>query len=45
VSAAVAEVFTPKDHSLTESLGRVVAVIRAARGLVPLEPEQAPAGR
>jgi (2R)-ethylmalonyl-CoA mutase len=34
----VAGVFTPKDYSLTESMGRIVAEIRKARGLAPLEP-------
>jgi (2R)-ethylmalonyl-CoA mutase len=32
----VAGVFTPKDYSLTDSLGRIVEVIRAANGLAPL---------
>ena len=31
----VAEVFTPKDYSLTEVMGRVVAVVRRAAGLPP----------
>jgi (2R)-ethylmalonyl-CoA mutase len=34
----VAGVFTPKDYSLTESMGRIVKEIRRARGLAPLEP-------
>jgi (2R)-ethylmalonyl-CoA mutase len=33
----VAGVFTPKDYSLTESMGRIVEEIRRARGLAPLE--------
>jgi ethylmalonyl-CoA mutase len=28
-------VFTPKDFGLTEMLGEIVEVIRAARGLAP----------
>jgi (2R)-ethylmalonyl-CoA mutase len=32
----VAAVFTPKDYSLTESMARIVAEIRRARGLPPL---------
>jgi (2R)-ethylmalonyl-CoA mutase len=31
----VAAVFTPKDHSLTESMARIVAEIRRAHGLAP----------
>jgi len=34
--AGVAGVFTPKDYSLTQSMGRIVAEIRKARGLPPL---------
>jgi len=34
--AGVAAVFTPKDYSLTESMGHIVAEIRKARGLAPL---------
>ncbi len=34
-SAGVAEVFTPKDHDLTESMGHIVEVIRAKNGLAP----------
>ena len=32
----VAAIFTPKDHSLTESMARIVAEIRRAHGLDPL---------
>jgi (2R)-ethylmalonyl-CoA mutase len=32
----VAGVFTPKDYSLTQSMGRIVEEIRKARGLPPL---------
>jgi (2R)-ethylmalonyl-CoA mutase len=34
----VAEVFTPKDFGITDIMGRIVEVIRAANGL----PAQAP---
>jgi (2R)-ethylmalonyl-CoA mutase len=34
----VAAVFTPRDYGLTEIMGRIVATIRAARGLPPLGP-------
>ena len=37
-AAGVAAVFTPKDISLTDMMGDVVGVIRAARGLPPLPP-------
>ena len=37
-AAGVAAVFTPKDIGLTDMVGRVVSVIRAARGLAPLAP-------
>jgi (2R)-ethylmalonyl-CoA mutase len=33
----VAEVFTPKDFSLTEAMGGIVAAVRRAHGLAPLE--------
>jgi (2R)-ethylmalonyl-CoA mutase len=33
LAAGVAAIFTPKDHSLTEIVGRIVAEIRRARGL------------
>jgi len=42
----IAAVLTPKDYSLTRSMALVVAVIRAARGLPPLDlplPDLAPA--
>jgi (2R)-ethylmalonyl-CoA mutase len=35
-AAGVAGVFTPKDYSLTQSMGRIVEEIRKARGLAPL---------
>ena len=35
-AAGVAAVFTPKDYSITDIMGRVVAEIRRARGLPPL---------
>jgi (2R)-ethylmalonyl-CoA mutase len=36
-AAGVAMVFTPKDFGLNDIMGEMVGVIRAARGLVPLE--------
>ena len=33
----VARVFTPKDFALTDVLGEVVAVVREAHGLPPLD--------
>ncbi|MDV3222896.1 protein meaA [Intrasporangium sp.] len=36
--AGVAMVFTPKDFGLNEIMGEIVGVIRASRGLAPLEP-------
>jgi (2R)-ethylmalonyl-CoA mutase len=36
-SAGVAMVFTPKDFGLNDIMGEMVAVIRRARGLTPLE--------
>jgi (2R)-ethylmalonyl-CoA mutase len=33
----IAAVFTPKDHSLNDTMARIVAEIRRARGLSPLE--------
>jgi len=36
--AGVAMVFTPKDFGLNEIMGQIVGVIRASRGLAPLEP-------
>jgi (2R)-ethylmalonyl-CoA mutase len=36
VGQGVAAVFTPKDHSLTDSMARIVAEIRRAHGLAPL---------
>ena len=39
----VAGVFTPKDYSLTQSMGRIVDEIRKARGLVPLIAHHQPA--
>jgi (2R)-ethylmalonyl-CoA mutase len=38
----VGAVFTPKDFGLTEIMGRIVGVIRAANGLAPVEPPIAP---
>nr|MDQ2961489.1 protein meaA [Candidatus Dormibacteraeota bacterium] len=37
-AAGVAMVFTPKHFGLTEIMGELVSVIRASRGLAPLEP-------
>ena len=34
-AVGVAEVFTPKDHDLTESMGHIVEAIRARNGLAP----------
>ena len=39
--AGVAMVFTPKDFGLNEIMGEIVGVIRASRGLAPLEPSPA----
>ena len=36
-AAGVAMVFTPKDFGLNDIMGEMVGVIRAARGLAPLE--------
>lgn len=36
MSQGVAAIFTPKDHSLTESMARIVAEIRRAHGLAAL---------
>jgi len=33
----VADVFTPKDYDVNEIMMRIVAAVRAARGLMPLE--------
>jgi (2R)-ethylmalonyl-CoA mutase len=33
-AAGTAEVFTPRDFDLTEILGRVVQLVRAAHGLI-----------
>jgi (2R)-ethylmalonyl-CoA mutase len=41
----VAGVFTPKDYSLTDSLGRIVELIRAARRLAPFEAKPAAPAR
>jgi (2R)-ethylmalonyl-CoA mutase len=43
VAQGVAAVFTPKDYSLTEIMGKIVDQIRIARGLAPLAPVAAPA--
>ncbi|MBI4944341.1 MAG: cobalamin B12-binding domain-containing protein [Actinobacteria bacterium] len=37
LAQGVAAVFTPKDYGLTEIMGRIVELIRAARGLAPLQ--------
>ncbi len=37
-SLGVAEVFTPKDFGLNDIIARFVAIVRAGRGLAPLEP-------
>jgi ethylmalonyl-CoA mutase len=37
VAQGVAAVFTPKDYSLTQSMGLIVGQIRRAHGLAPLE--------
>ncbi|MBL8929027.1 MAG: protein meaA [Kineosporiaceae bacterium] len=39
VALGVAAVFTPKDYGLTEIMGRIVDLIREARGLAPLVAE------
>ncbi|WP_353353204.1 protein meaA [Intrasporangium sp. DVR] len=39
-AAGVAMVFTPKDFGLNDIMGEIVGVIRASRGLAPLEPAQ-----
>ena len=36
IEAGVAAVFTPKDYGLTQIMGRIVNLVRAARGLDPL---------
>ena len=36
IAAGVAAVFTPKDYGLTQIMGRIVDLVRAARGLDPL---------
>jgi ethylmalonyl-CoA mutase len=41
VGMGVAAVFTPKDFGLNEIMGRLVEIIRTARGLAPLVPQPA----